>query len=72
VSDLDVTEAAPMSPPRRPDAVDLDPKRTAELLDKLAAAVRDSRMLKARVVKAQDAETAPALRRPRRRRTSSR
>jgi hypothetical protein len=60
-----------MSPPRRDDPADLGPKRTAELLDKLANAARDARMLKARVVKAQKAETAPALRKPSGRRRSN-
>lgn len=58
-----------MTPPRRTDNAELDPKRTAELLDKLANAARDAKMLKARVMKAQDAEKEPTLRKPRRRRS---
>lgn len=58
-----------MAPPRRNQDPDLDPKRTAELLDKLADAARDAKMLKARVIKAQNAEKAPTLRKPRRRRS---
>jgi hypothetical protein len=50
---------------RKPDP-DLDRKRTAELLDTLADAAHDAKMLKARLVKAQDAEKAPRLRTPRR------
>jgi hypothetical protein len=46
---------------------DLDPKRTTELLDTLADAMRDAKLLKARVVKAQDEERAPTLKMPRRR-----
>ena len=61
-----------MTPPRRDDgAADLGPERTAELLDKLASAVRESKMLKAKVVKAQTEETAPALRKPKRKTRST-
>ena len=56
-----------MTRPQRSNDPDLDPKRTAELLDKLADAARDAKMLKARIVKAQNREKKPRLGNPRRR-----
>jgi hypothetical protein len=46
----------------------LDPKRTTQLLETLEDAARANRMLKARLVKAQNAETGTTPRKPHRRR----